>query len=124
MAMNIPGVYDLKTDADFRNLIQPISRQEYLQLETDLIVNGCQHPIITWDGYIVAGHNRYEICRRNGIPFCTVELHFSCKEEVMAWICRDQLERSDLPEVMQRFLIGVLYESEKAADKERARFGS
>lgn len=124
MAMNIPGVYDLKTDADFRNLIQPISRQEYLQLETDLIINGCQHPIITWDGYIVAGHNRYEICRRNGIPFCTVELHFSCKEEVMAWICRDQLERSDLPEVMQRFLIGVLYESEKAADKERTRFGS
>lgn len=121
-AMNIPGVYDLKTDADFRNLIHPVTRQEYLQLEADMKDKGCQTPIITWDGYIVDGHNRYEICRKNNIPFCTIELRFGCKEEVMVWICTSQLERIDLPDDMRRFLIGVLYESEKAVDKEKLKF--
>ena len=59
-------------DESFRNLICPLSRQEYLQLEENLLSDGCRNPIVIWNGVIIDGHNRYDICRKHGIPFRVV----------------------------------------------------
>ena len=59
----------LKIDKEFKSLIRPLSEAEYLQLEANLIADGCRDPIITWKGFIIDGHNRYEICRKNRLPF-------------------------------------------------------
>ena len=58
------GFEQLNIDAAFKNLIRPLRRDEYHQLELNLSIDGCRDPIITWDGTIVDGHNRYEICNR------------------------------------------------------------
>ena len=84
--MDQPGLPILKTDKGFKNLIPPLHRQEYLQLEQNLIEDGCIDPIITWNGIIIDGHNRYEICHRQNIPFRVVSMEFECREEVVAWI--------------------------------------
>lgn len=103
----------LKTDKDFKNLIRPLRRQEYLALEQSLRAEGCREPIIVWDGFIVDGHNRYAICQKFGIPFQVQEIDFFCKEEAIAWICAQQLKRKNITEEARKFLIGMQYETEK-----------
>lgn len=109
----------LKIDKDFRCLIRPLHRSEYLQLEANLLSDGCRDPITVWNGYIVDGHNRYEICMRHNIPFAVHEMRFECREEAIAWICANQLGRRNITEETRKFLIGMQYESEKIVNQRK-----
>ena len=117
--MNFVPIPELKIDRDFKNLIRPLRKKEYAQLEANILKDGCLDPIITWRGYIVDGHNRYEICKRHKIPFQTVEMQFSCHEEAIAWICAHQLGRRNITEETRKFLIGMQYESEKIVNSKK-----
>ena len=59
----------LKIDEEFRTIIPPLTAEEYGNLERSLRMEGCRDAIRVWDGVIVDGHNRYEICRRWNIPY-------------------------------------------------------
>lgn len=113
----------LTIDPEFKNLIRPLFKQEYLQLEENIIADGCRDPITVWNGTIVDGHNRYEICMRHQIPFAVEEISFDCKEEAIAWICANQLGRRNLTEETRKFLIGMQYESEKVITARRNVLG-
>jgi len=115
-------VWTLKIDKDFQDLIRPLFKNEYLQLEANLISDGCREPIAVWNGVIVDGHNRYKICTEHEIPFSIVEMHFNYREEAIAWICANQLGRRNLTEESRKFLIGKQYESEKVVSKRIAVF--
>ena len=78
----------LKIDPEFKDLIRPLRRKEYLQLEENILDEGCRDPIIIWNDYIIDGHNRYSICTKYSIPFNTVSKDFASREEVIVWICR------------------------------------
>ena len=106
-------VHQLKIDKAFKNLIRPLQRKEFLQLEADILENGCREPIVVYDGFIIDGHNRYEICTKHNIPFSIAEMAFECKEEAIAWICAHQLCRRNITDETRKFLIGMQYESEK-----------
>lgn len=106
-------IHSLKICKEFKDLIRPLRHKELLQLEENLLADGCRDPIVTWNGYIVDGHNRYELCRRHAIPFAVVEKGFQSKEEAIAWICANQLGRRNITEETRKFLIGMQYESEK-----------
>ena len=80
----------LKIDPEFKDLIRPLRRKEYLQLEENILDEGCRDPIIIWNDYIIDGHNRYSICTKYSIPFNTVSKDFSSREEVIVWICKNQ----------------------------------
>ena len=114
---------ELKIDEEFKNLIRPLYRQEYLQLEANLIEDGCRDPITIWNGVIVDGHNRYEICTKHKIPFRTEEKDFTCREEAIAWICANQLGRRNLTEETRKFLIGMQYENEKIVNERKNVLG-
>lgn len=107
------GDMDLVIDEEFKNLISPLKRNELLQLEENLIQDGCLNPIIVWNGIIVDGHNRYFICTKHNIPFTTKEIVFESRDEVIAWICKNQLGRRNISEENRKYLIGKQYESEK-----------
>lgn len=112
----------LKIDPEFKALIPKLKKAELLQLESNLMTDGCREPIITWNGIIVDGHNRYELCHRHGIPFRIQEMEFDCREAVIAWICSNQLGRRNISEETRKYLIGVQYNTEKiAASKRNAR---
>lgn len=112
-------IYTLKIDKEFRNLIRPLQRKEYLQLEASILADGCRDPIMTYNGYIIDGHNRYEICTKHSIPFEILEMDFDCKEAVIAWICANQLTRRNITDETRKFLIGMQYESEKIVNSKR-----
>lgn len=115
--MNDAADVKIVIDEDFRNLIRPINRQSYCSLERSLLSEGCLSPIITWNGILVDGHNRFELCTRHGIPFRVEEKDFSCREAVLAWICTVQLRRMDLTEETRKYLIGKRYMAEKTLRK-------
>src|SRR5690606_34536156 len=55
-------------DNEFRNLISPQTKEEFEQLENNIIAEGGIHdPIITWNNIIIDGHNRYDICIKNDL---------------------------------------------------------
>lgn len=72
------GMENLKVDNEFKNLLPPLTEDEYSQLESDIKKHGVLSPIIAWNGFIIDGHNRYEICRKNGIDLPEIKaLDFS-----------------------------------------------
>jgi len=88
---------ELKIDADFKNLIPPLTDEEYKQLEENLIRDGCRDSLVVWNGTIIDGHNRYEICNKHNIEFETKEVEFEAREDVIEWIIRNQFGRRNLP---------------------------
>ena len=68
----------LKIDPEFQNQINPPSFEETHQLEMNILKEErVLNPIITWNGYIVDGHTRYQILRKYPfIPFEVIEKEF------------------------------------------------
>lgn len=62
---------------EFKNVIPDLTSEEYQQLEESILNNGYMYsnPIVVWNGYIVDGHKRYEICRKFNIEFNYIELN-------------------------------------------------
>lgn len=89
-------LYDLAVDPEFRDLIPPLNEEELKLLEASLVADGCESPLIVWNGVIVDGHNRYAICRKHEIPFSIQEKNFSSRDDAMLWMLRNQLGRRNL----------------------------
>lgn len=80
-------------DQEFQSLIPPLSDDEYEGLEKSLVENGYQdwrEPIITWNGTIIDGHNRYNICDEHSIKFRTMEREFDSRDAAKIWIIENQ----------------------------------
>ena len=89
-------VYDLIIDPEFRDLIPPLNEEELKLLEASIVADGCESPLIVWNGVIVDGHNRYAICQKHEIPFAIQEKDFSSRDDAMLWMLRNQLGRRNL----------------------------
>ncbi len=103
----------LKIDKEFQKLVPPLSADEHKQLEENLLEEGCRDPICVWNGIIIDGHNRYEICLRHNIPFKTQNIYRETRMEIISWICANQIGRRNITEETRKYLIGKRYESEK-----------
>ena len=90
-----------KITAEFKDLIPPLSPEEYAQLEENILTHGCRDPITLWRGKIIDGHNRYAICTKHEIPFETAELRLPSKDAVKLWILDNQLGRRNLTDAMR-----------------------
>ena len=110
---------NLKIDPEFQSQIPPLTDDEYNQLEENILKEGkLISPLIVWGNTLVDGHNRYEIVQEHPeISFSTMPLPFESREEVLAWICKNQLGRRNLSPEQKRYLLGKQYESEKKAEK-------
>ena len=110
---------NLKIDPEFQNQIPPLTDDEYKQLEENILKEGkLLSPLIVWGNTLVDGHNRYAILQKHPeIYFSTMPLRFESREEVLAWICKNQLGRRNLSPEQKRYLIGKQYEAEKKAAK-------
>lgn len=108
---------ELKINPEFESKIPPLDADELKLLEENILSEGVViNPIITWNGVIVDGHNRYRIIQQHPeIKFTVHEKQFAHQFEAVAWICKNQLGRRNLTPEQKKYLIGKQYESEKAA---------
>jgi len=86
----------LKINNKFKDLIPPLEKDELTRLEKSIKTEGCREPITLWNGTIVDGHNRYNVCIRNKIEFKTKEKRFKNEEEVYLWMIDTQLGRRNI----------------------------
>lgn len=114
---------ELKIDPELKDLLPPLTDNEYEQLEKNIIENGFDKnfPIMEWHGFIVDGHNRYSICRKHNIEYVVGTLAYETKEEVEKWMLDIQLGRRNLSPI-QRIAIAEKYRSlyEKQAKERQA----
>jgi N6-adenosine-specific RNA methylase IME4 len=81
---------------EFKDLIPPLSQEEFKQLEENCLKEGIRDAIVTWQGFIIDGHNRYEIAQRHGLEFRTVEKDFENVLDVRYWMILNQFGRRNL----------------------------
>jgi 16S rRNA G966 N2-methylase RsmD len=87
---------NITIDPEFKALIPPLAPEELAQLEVNIIADGCRDPLVTWQGALIDGHNRYEICTRHGLPFETVEVDFADRTAAMLWMIDNQKGRRNV----------------------------
>ena len=87
---------ELIIDEEFRNIIPPLTFDERTGLEENIAQNGCLDPIKTWNGIIIDGHNRYDICTKYGLEFNVLELEFDSRDDAKLWIIRHQIDRRNI----------------------------
>jgi len=102
-------------DPEFKALIPPLAPEELAQLEANIIKDGCRDPLVVWQGVLIDGHNRHDICTRNGIEFQTVEMEFDDRESVMDWMDANQLGRRNLSPDAFKLALGRRYNRTKKA---------
>ena len=113
-------------DSEFQSLIPPLSDDEYQRLEKSLVKNGYQdwrEPIITWNGTIIDGHNRYNICDEHGIKFRTMEMEFESRDAAKIWIIENQFKRRNL-KPYDRSVLALQLEPLYAAEAKRRQTAS
>lgn len=108
----------IKIDPEFQTLIPPLTDDEYQRLEKSILAEGVRECIITWDGTIIDGHNRYRICKKHGLECPNIERTFKSRDAAKVWIIENQLGRRNL-EAGQKAALTI--ERNEAKVREAAR---
>ena len=111
---------ELKIDEQLRNVLIPLSEEKKKDLEANILQYGCVEPIITWNGVIVDGHNRYEICQKHEIPFETREHPFSDMLEARLWVW-DTLKNSREASVFEKCEMVMQFKEDVKAEAFKRR---
>ena len=91
---------------EFKNLIPPLTKEEYSLLEQNILKDGIRDPLVLWGDMICDGHNRFEIANKHNLEFKTINKEFDSVEQVKIWIIENQLGRRNLNE-SQRAMIAA-----------------
>ena len=83
-------------DPEFKNLIPALSKEEYDQLEANVLADGIRDSLLVWNGVLIDGHNRYEIAQRHGLTFDVQDISFADRLEAEHWIIKNQFGRRNL----------------------------
>jgi hypothetical protein len=104
---------DITIDDEFKALLPALDGQTYAMLEESLLENGCLHPLVVWNGILIDGHNRYEICQKHEIPFAIVEKEFDSREAALIWIITTQVARRNLTPIQLSYYRGLHYRADR-----------
>jgi len=114
----------IRIDEKFKSLIPPLAADELLQLEKNIIADGCREPLTIWGDILIDGHNRFAICEKHGIPFGTFALSFDNREAAEDWIDRNQLGRRNLAPDQWNLIMGRVYNREKKTKSDNLKQNS
>lgn len=108
---------------EFKDLIPALTAEEFAQLEANCIAEGIRENILTWQGFIIDGHNRYEIAQTHGLPFGTQEKYFKDENAVREWMILNQFGRRNLSNYQRSVLALKLEGVYQAKAKEKQEKG-
>ncbi|TGE38709.1 hypothetical protein E4K67_04280 [Desulfosporosinus fructosivorans] len=110
---------ELHIDQRFRDLLPPLSQEEFTKLEELILEEGCTESLKVWTDnttettYIIDGHNRHNICTKHNLEFRITEMEFNTHEDVLDWIIKHQFARRNINDETKAYLRGFQYENEK-----------
>lgn len=98
---------------EFKKLIPALSVEEFKQLEQNCLAEGIREKIITWNGFIIDGHNRFEIANKHNLHFETESKEFNSEVDAKIWMVNNQFGRRNLQDFVKGELMKTLEELEK-----------
>ena len=93
---------------EFKDLIPLLTKEEFKQLENNCMAEGIREKILTWNGFIIDGHNRYEIATRWNLEYETESKYFKDEDNVKLWMIENQFGRRNLNKY-QRTVLALEY---------------
>jgi ParB-like chromosome segregation protein Spo0J len=105
MEKDLAAVKGLKIKGSFQAIIPSLAPEEYALLEESIVTNGCRDAILTWNGFIVDGHNRYAICQKHGLHCDIEEIDFDTEQDALVWIVNNQLGRRNVTDYQKGELV-------------------
>ena len=116
----------MKIKEEFKKLIPALSVEEFNQLEQNCLAEGIREKIITWNGFIIDGHNRFEIATKHKLKFETESKEFESENDVREWMINNQFGRRNLSNY-QRSVLALQLEnvfSQRAKEKQKEAGGA
>jgi N6-adenosine-specific RNA methylase IME4 len=113
----------MKILQELESLIPPLSNEEFKQLERNILEEGIREPLITWNGILIDGHNRYRIAQEHDMNYETLEKEFDNINCVKEWMIHNQFGRRNLGSYQRSVLALQLEEVYKELAKERMLSG-
>ena len=113
----------MKILQELESLIPPLSNEEFKQLERNILEEGIREPLITWNGILIDGHNRYRIAQEHEMNYETLEKEFENINRVKEWMINNQFGRRNLSNY-QRSVLALQLEDvfrEKAKENQGNR---
>lgn len=114
---------DLKINPLFENLLPPLTNDEFVGLEDDIVKRRkILNPILVWrkGNYIVDGHNRYKILIAHKMDTNNiVAMDFETESEAMTWIVDSQFAKRNLTKSQKVILLKKVEEQVQREAKER-----
>jgi len=98
---------------EFKKLIPALTTEEFKQLEQNCLDEGIREKIITWNGFIIDGHNRFEIATRWNLEYETESKTFDNELDVKIWMVKNQFGRRNLEDFVKGELMKTLEDLEK-----------
>ncbi|HBT75686.1 MAG TPA: hypothetical protein DEB39_01900 [Planctomycetaceae bacterium] len=110
---------DLVINEELKNLLPPLSAEEFAGLEESILKDGCLSPLVEWNGILVDGHHRYEICTKHQVPFAVKSVVLDSLDDAKLWIWKHQENRRNLTPYHRAEIALKLKEAIAAKAKER-----
>ena len=116
----------LIVDPEFRDKIPPLSEDEFLKLEENIVSDGeVREPLVVWNNTIIDGHHRWKIIQKHPeIPYRVKDMDFADKWAAIVWMCRNQLGRRNVTDEQKTVLIGEAYKAQKMSVGNHAERGA
>lgn len=115
---------------ELKAFIRPLTEEQSVQLEQNIIKHGCQDALILWETteadagvgeseqtiyVLVDGHNRFEICKRNKLDFKISLKTFETLQNVKDYMIDLQIGRRNLTLEQEAYYRGLKYNSMKGS---------
>jgi len=100
-------------DEEFRLLLPRLDEDTFKALEENILAYGVRDPLVVWNDVLIDGYNRYKICTTHDLPFVTVNMEFSSRDEVLQWIIDNQISRRNLTSVELSHFRGLYFNAAK-----------
>jgi len=94
----------IKIKEEFKKLIPALTKEEYKQLENNCIAEGIREKILIWNGFIIDGHNRYEISLKWDLEIQTETKQFQDEEAVKEWMILKQIGKKNISKYKRKIL--------------------
>jgi hypothetical protein len=110
---------NFRIDEELRSLIPPLSKEEYKQLEENIVKWGCLDPLKVWpvpdsdEVILLDGHNRFAICSDHNVRYVTESVPLIDRVAAIDWMIANQLARRNLSAKQVSYLRGMQQQQEK-----------
>ena len=106
-------LYTLDRNPVLEVLVMPLDPVERAELEDRVQRQDGATGVRVWNTTLLVDYDYYDYCHRCNIPFGLIDVPVRSEAEAIIWVCKNQLERKNLPEERRKYLIGKLSLAER-----------